>query len=309
MKKIIWSITAVIVVLLIAAMIYNQQKVQKAAFMPKQKNVPKNVVSFPVVRDKITYTIQEEKLYVTFNRGKSWEKVPVAFTGLFSGDESVASGELRADTYLLENDRTGFIYVENTEKNKPLRFVYTENHAKTWKVTTISKKTAGVTFRNIHFLNSAFGYSIYGDGRVMSQEGATFVTTSDNGKSWKVQSVGNLSDGNIITGIIYAGGFIDERTGFISFTKPNPERPQLILTQDKGKTWRNAIFQIPEKYRKIFVVAETPEKAGSHLQVLLNQGQNGDYKGGKVKGKFVSNDNGAHWQYQKEQQVEESTNE
>ena len=36
------------------------------------------------------------------------------------------------------------------------------------------------------------------------------------------------------------------------------------------------------------------------LTVLLNQGPNGDYEGGRVKGKFVSNDNGKTWIFQKE---------
>lgn len=66
----------------------------------------------------------------------------------------------------------------------------------------------------------------------------------------------------------------------------------LYVTQDGGNIWSEAVITIPKKLKKIFVQAELPVKEGENLSVLVNQGPQGDYKGGKVKGKFISKDNG-----------------
>ena len=72
------------------------------------------------------------------------------------------------------------------------------------------------------------------------------------------------------------------------------------MTLDGGNTWNKAIMHIPTEYNLIFVQAETPVKEQDHLSVLVNQGPNGDYKGGKVKGKFISTDHGETWEFQME---------
>ncbi|WP_257535859.1 hypothetical protein [Mesobacillus foraminis] len=55
--------------------------------------------------------------------------------------------------------------------------------------------------------------------------------------------------------------------------------------------------------------AEVPFKEEDHLAVYINQGLNGDYKGGKVKGKFISNDNGNTWEFSMEELPNETNNE
>lgn len=94
------------------------------------------------------------------------------------------------------------------------------------------------------------------------------------------------------TRLISNGGFVDEAIGFLSFGTINPEEPDLYVTLDGGNTWNKAIMHIPTEYNLIFVQAETPVKEQDHLSVLVNQGPNGDYKGGKVKGKFISTNHG-----------------
>jgi hypothetical protein len=47
-------------------------------------------------------------------------------------------------------------------------------------------------------------------------------------------------------------------------------------------------------------MAEVPFQEDDHLTVLINQGPNGDYLGGKVKGKFISSDNGKTWAFSME---------
>lgn len=53
-------------------------------------------------------------------------------------------------------------------------------------------------------------------------------------------------------------------------------------------------------YLNIFVSAEAPFVEDDHLALLVNQGDNGDYEGGNVKGKFISKDNGKTWEFAQE---------
>ncbi|WP_218970275.1 hypothetical protein [Neobacillus novalis] len=78
------------------------------------------------------------------------------------------------------------------------------------------------------------------------------------------------------------------------------------MTQDGGDSWVSASIPIPDQYNKIFVTAELPFKEEDHLAVLINQGPTGDYRGGKVKGKFLSKDNGLTWEFFEEVQANET---
>ena len=87
------------------------------------------------------------------------------------------------------------------------------------------------------------------------------------------------------------------------------EYSTVFLTHDGGDTWTQAQFDIPEKYERIFVQAEEPIKEKDYLSVLVNQGPNGDYAGGKVKGKFISEDNGLTWKFHMEVAPDETERE
>lgn len=128
----------------------------------------------------------------------------------------------------------------------------------------------------------------------MSQEYSTAFLTYDGGETWEATADPPT------TRLIANGGFIDETTGFLSYGTINPEEPDFYVTQDGGSTWDKAIFNIPEKYDKIFAQAEVPVKEENHLAILVNQGHNGDYQGGRVKGKFISKDNGLTWDFSME---------
>jgi hypothetical protein len=88
------------------------------------------------------------------------------------------------------------------------------------------------------------------------------------------------------------GGFITDQLGFLSFGSLNvmdePPRPSLYRTTDGGKSWEVVEVPIPAEYKGIFVEAEVPTFDGSQGTLLVNQGPNGDYQGGKVKAKYIS---------------------
>ena len=158
---------------------------------------------------------------------------------------------------------------------------YSRDKGDTWQDSVITDSFPPMRFRKVDFLNESFGYAILTGDRTMSQEYSTVFLTHDGGETW-----GRTAE-LPTTSLIAFGSFVDEQTGYLSYGTINPEEPDVYLTQNGGDTWTQAQFDIPEKYEHIFVQAEEPIKEKDYLSVLVNQGPNGDFAGGKVKGKVV----------------------
>ncbi|MEH7114684.1 oxidoreductase [Neobacillus niacini] len=242
----------------------------------------------PIYEDEsIGYSLQNDQLQITYNKGKDWTTVPVEKGKLFAGEYNGNEEELIDKSYILSENRAAFLHSDGGS----MKLIYTLDQGKTWENTVVNDQYPSIRFRKVEFLNESFGYVIISGDRTMSSEWTTVYLTNDGGKQWKET---NHSD---VTRLIYNGGFVDENTGFLSFGILNPVEPDLYLTQDGGNSWSKATIMIPEQYHEIFVMAEAPFQEEDHLAVYINQGPNGDYEGGKVKGKFVSNDNGETWEF------------
>lgn len=262
---------------------------------PNQQEQPQTMQLRPVNGDMISYTLQNDELNITFNKGNNWVKVPIEKELLFSGEYNGNKQELIDDSYILTESRVAFIYMQGGTLLK-----YSLDQGKTWQDSVITRTFPSIRFRKVDFLNDQFGYVILSGDRTMSQEFSTVFLTNDGGQTWEETAAPPT------TRLIANGGFVDEMTGFLSYGTINPEKPDFYVTQDGGKTWIESIINIPEEYDKIFVQAEVPVKEGDQLSVLVNQGPNGDYEGGRVKGKFISKDNGLTWEFSMEVQPNEA---
>jgi hypothetical protein len=240
--------------------------------------------------DSIGYSLQNDQLQITFNKGSDWVLVPVEKAKLFSGEYNGDEQELIENSYILTQKRASFLYTEGDS----VKLKYSLNQGDTWEDSGVTAQYPPIRFRKVEFLNDTFGYVIISGDRTMSQEWTTVYITNDGGKQWKETTHPG------VTRLIYDGGFVDENTGFLSFGILNPVEPDLYITQDRGNSWSKATIVIPEKYHEIFVMAEVPFKEENHLAIYINQGPNGDYEGGKVKGKFISNDKGKTWEFSME---------
>lgn len=248
--------------------------------------------------DRIDYSLQNEELNITFDKGKRWIAVPIKKEDLFDGEYSGSQQELIKNSYVLTEKHVAFLYSNGkSTENTQIKLMYSNDQGKSWQDSIVKNGYPSIRFRKVDFLNDQFGYVIISGDRTMSQEMSSVYLTHDGGKSWRE------TNRPTATRLIVDGGFVDERTGFLSFGILNPEKPELYITQDAGDMWREAEIRIPEKYKGIFVIAEIPIKEGSQLSMLVNQGPNGDYKGGKVKGKFLSTDNGQTWEFSTEVQT------
>ncbi|MFD1851685.1 WD40/YVTN/BNR-like repeat-containing protein [Oceanobacillus bengalensis] len=256
---------------------------------PSTREQPQVAPLHPVNNDSISYSLQNDELNITFNKGQDWVKVPVEKDLLFDGEYRGNKQTLIDDSYILTEDRAAFLYRQGAVVLKN-----SLDQGKTWKDVIITESFPVLRFRKVDFLNEQFGYVIISGDRTMSQEYSAAFLTHDGGETW--EQTADLPT----TRLISDGGFVDERTGFLSYGTINPEEPDLYVTQDSGNTWYKAVFHIPEQYDRIFVQTEVPVKEEDHLSVMVNQGPNGDYEGGRVKGKFISKDNGLTWDFSEE---------
>lgn len=262
---------------------------------------PKTETLQPVNNDMIDYTLQNNKLTITYNNGQDWVKVPLDIELLFSGEYSGNKEQLIDGSYILTEDFAAFLYPEDLGSNSPrIILKYSHDQGETWNDGIVADVFPQMRFRKIDFLNDKFGYVILSGGRTMSEEYSLAFLTNDGGETWTSTTEPPT------TRLIAYGGFVDESTGFLSYGTINPEEPDVFVTQDGGETWEQAVFRVPEEYEQVFVQAEELVKEDDYLSVFVNQGPNGDYAGGLVKGKFISEDNGLTWDFQREVKPDET---
>lgn len=314
MKKIILSMAGVMLItLLISTVIYHQQNAVTLSEEGQLNNVPykqelqneteqpQSEQLQPINSETITYSLQNAELNITYNNGSDWIPVPVEKDLLFEGEYNGNKQELIGGSYILMEDMAAFLYSEGPDWNeKRILLTYSLDQGKTWEKAVVTESSSVMRFRKVDFLDEKFGYIIISGGRTMSEEAVRVFLTQDGGVNW--EETENLG----VTWLISDGGFIDKSVGFLSFGTSNPQEPDLHVTQDAGHTWEKSVFIMPEKYEEVFVSAEVPVKEEEHLAVLVNQGPNGDYKGGLIKGKFISEDKGSTWEFRKEVQPNEA---
>lgn len=299
MKNVILSIAVLIMIGQVAGLFFYhmpaQHTPQENQAAPKTQEDPPEQPLY--AEETIDYSLQNDEVNITFDKGKSWIPVPIEKEKLFNGEYTGNQEDLIENSYVLTKDHSAFLYSDEiSQEENQIKLLYSQDKGQTWQESVIAEQYPPIRFRKVAFLDGQFGYVIVSGDRTMSQEMSSVFLTDDGGKTWKETNNSN------VTRLIADGGFVDEQTGFLSFGLLNPEHPELYFTQDAGTTWNEAEIRVPEKYYEIFVIAETPFKEGNQLAVLINQGPNGDYAGGKVKGKFFSEDNGKTWEFSTEVQ-------
>jgi hypothetical protein len=240
--------------------------------------------------ESIRYEIKNDTLRVTYDNGKNWQIVPVTIGEILSGEANGSEQQLQAGSYVITPKITAFVLNQGTW------VLVSRDKGKSWDRTLVSDKLPSIRMLKLGFTSDQNGYLIVTGDKTMSWEANFIFKTNNGGQSWN--NVGSV-DG--VFNLVTDGGFINDQLGFISFGElryeERPPIPNLYRTIDGGSNWERVEVPIPEEYQGYFTIAEVPTFHGTEGTLLVNQGPQGDYLGGKVLAKFASKDQGKTWSF------------
>lgn len=240
--------------------------------------------------EKMRYEIKGQTLRVTYNGGSEWKDVPVSVDDLAASGTNQSKQQLQEGSYVITPKITAFAI------NGGSRVLISSDKGETWKRSLVSDQLPFLRFLKLGFTSDQNGYLIVTGDKTMSSEAHFIFKTNDGGQSWS--STGPVKD---VYSLVTDGGFVSDQLGFMSFGElryeDQPAVPNLYRTADGGANWERVEVPIPAEYQGYFTIAEIPTFNGTEGIMLVNQGPDGDYLGGKVLAKFTSQDQGKTWSF------------
>lgn len=274
---------------------YDLEKYNTSPEKSKDEYDREFVNEIPYKKEQYTYKIQNKKCSVSYDGGTTWKEVPLDLETLVNiGDGNTIYNKLQEGSYLITPEKTVFIYGGTSKKG--LSCIYSEDKGETWHTAEISREINGVRVKFCSFPNVKVGYVISTAGRTMSQEEQIIFKTIDGGANW--QAVG----GGPRTNLLQNSGFISEPVGFITYPVIGGAEPNFYRTEDGGKTFQPILLPVvKEEWMgstfEPFIQPETPYLENGKLFVLVGQGPQGDFKGGRIMAKYQSEDMGRTWTF------------
>ncbi|MEG1481758.1 WD40/YVTN/BNR-like repeat-containing protein [Clostridium sp.] len=270
---------------------YRLLDVLKDNINKEESNKENNSNIKTAVLDK-KYKIEGDNVYITYDNGASWVKVPVPFSSLninYAGIKD--SDSLEDGSYFISNNMSAFIYGNGTA-------YISNNKGKSWSSVNLldnPNKEApndidtNISGQFIGFTNDGFGYALICTDKTMSFELINVYTSNDNGKSFEYKGVVKKDGSSIATGV----SFSSSKIGFIT-TKGNG----ILMTKDGGDTWDKIELKMPDKLKAIYDDPKAPIFTGNNGELYVGQGDDGDYGAGENQlCKFVTEDGGLTWKY------------
>ena len=281
---------------------YTLEKIEETAHaiagLAPVKDTYQKEAGIAVSNENYRYQIENGTLKVTYDDGEKWQLVPASLEELFAGDYSGDRQELIEGSYVISPEKTAFVIGEEMSGDAEFagiqyKVLQSIDEGETWKKSDVTTSPQ-VRARFLDFTSEQSGSLIISYDRTMGFEANAIYKTEDGGESWSL--AGSVEQTNQH---VSGGSFMNERIGYISFgsvrENDEPERPSLYRTADGGETWEELEIPIPLEYKGIFTEAEVPTFDGTQGILLVNQGPDGDYQGGKVLARFTSVDEGATW--------------
>lgn len=274
---------------------YELEKYQTSGEKERDEYKKKYEAEIPYKNQENTYKIQDKICYVSYDGGVNWTKVPVPLEKLAAvGDGNPYFNKLQENSYTIAPEKTAFIYGGTREM--PLTITYSGDKGVTWSTSEISTSLDSSRVKFCSFPTTKVGYVISSTGRTMSQEEQIIFKTEDGGETWKEVGHGPR------TNLLLSGGFIDESTGFMIYPKIEGAKTNIYRTEDGGKTFEPITLPVnKQEWMGVtfepFIQPETPYIEGDQLFLLVGQGPEGDFKGGKLMAKYKSQDKGKSWEF------------
>lgn len=271
-----------------------------------------SVIAYPPeeeAAEQNLYRVMNDVVFVSYDHGQNWALVPVSLPKLYQGTEEyyIYNG-LDRNEQQIDPALTWFAY--GGAPDVPLCFLYSTDAGVTWNKSVVQQSVdVPLRLRLGSFPTMDTGYLIVAGGREMSYEVQMIYKTEDGGASWV------HTGGGPETRILWDAGFVDENVGFFSYFPQNFQNAQeeiaywtepcFYRTADGGATFEPVAFPPPplppgvdaDFWNAVFVQPYIPYWDAEVLTLLVGQGEQGDYEGGQICARYVSQDMGESWDY------------
>lgn len=246
------------------------------------------------IDSQYTYRIYDDKCFISNNYGKTWAEVLIPIEKLCKVSEgNTYYNSLQEGSYIIDKEKIIFVYGGNQETQ--LSIIRSDDGGQTWRTIKVDEDNKAVKYVGLKFISfpsKEVGYIVVSSERVMGSERKIIYKTCDGGESFsKVETITNINEH-----CLYNAVFLTENLGFMAMVCN--DSPEIYRTDDGGLTWE--IIQIPQvEVDGItpFIQPELVFKEEGKLYLLVGQGDEGDYKGGTCKIKFISEDDGKSFRY------------
>lgn len=242
-----------------------------------------NIIEPVVTADKCKYKIEKDDVYITYDGGKNWDKIPKDIMPLEDKDkQDTKSDDLNKGSYYISEKKTAFIYGLGS-------LCISKDKGQAWKNVNLQSDIMGIRRQFIGFTDEGFGYAIIAGDRAMSFEMIDIYISKDGGNTWDYKGPLEEKGSSLATGI----SFSTSKIGFIT-TKIN----SIYMTTNGGESWNTIELPMPEELKGIYDDSVAPVFKGSHGEIYVGQGDDGDYGAGKSQVcRFISDDFGKSWKY------------
>lgn len=272
---------------------YDLEKYQTSGEKEIDEYEQEYVNEIPFEEKQYTYKIEDNNCFVSYDGGSTWSLVPIELETLVEvGDGNSYYNQLQEGSFIISPEKTAFVFGGTRETN--LSIIYTDDIGDTWNTSIISEQISSNRIKFCSFPSNNIGYVIATTDRTMSQEAQTIFKTTDGGKTWVEIGYGPS------TWTLYSSNFIDENIGFMSYPKVEGAETNFYRTIDGGKSFEPIKLPVyMEEWMGLtyepFIQPEAPYLENGTLYILVNQGAQGDFKGGTLKAKYKSDDLGETW--------------
>lgn len=235
------------------------------------------------------YKIENESLFVTYDRGANFKKVllPCGVSDFGGFDESGHAYTVRlpeGSSYITE-ERTAFAGFYR----KKLSVILSEDSGMTWKSYFVSDDNAfgwycpAVTFSP----DGKIGYLSVNADKAMSSSASLIYKTTDGGETWECLGTPN-NDYYRISKYITAAS---NQNVFLTLLGDGG----ILASYDGGRTWDFLMLKMPQEMAETYTYYNPPKFDGSDGEILIGT----SYKSASNI-QFVTHDSGKTWQYQGE---------